>query len=99
MYTKVKDEVYLYSLTGERLRRLAPDFVGAVSISGRRDQSTFFVTLTGFTTPGIVARYDFMEKDDSKKWSIYRTTLVSGLNPEDFMAQQVCCYLILWSLC
>jgi prolyl oligopeptidase len=85
----VKDEIYLYSLTGERLTRLAPDFVGAAGISGRRDQSEFFVTMTGFTTPGIVARYDFTEKDDSKKWSIYHTTLVNGLNPKDFVAEQV----------
>jgi len=44
--------------------------------------------MTGFNSPGTVARYDFKEEED-KRWSIYRTTRVSGLNPDDFEAQQV----------
>lgn len=87
---KVKDEVYLYSFTGERLTRLAPDFVGAASVAGRRGKSDFFVTMTGFTTPGVVARFDFSQKAENKRWSIYRTTFVNGLDPEDFIAEQVC---------
>ncbi|OBZ71845.1 Prolyl endopeptidase [Grifola frondosa] len=85
----VKDEIYIYSLsTGKRLTRLAPDFVGAATISGRRIQPWVFATLTGFTNPGIVARYDFSEEEE-KRWSIWRSTLVSGLNPDDFLAEQV----------
>lgn len=45
--------------------------------------------LTGFTTPGVVARYDFTEKNEDERWGVYRTTLVSGLNPDDFIADQV----------
>ena len=86
---KVKDEVYLYSFTGERLRRLAPDFVGTASISGRRGKSDIFVTMTSFTTPGVVARYDFSEIEEDKRWCTYRTTLVNGLDPEDFVSEQV----------
>jgi prolyl oligopeptidase len=86
---KVKDEVYLYSFAGERLTRLAPDFVGAASVAGRRGKSDFFVTMTGFTTPGVVGRFDFTQKDKDKRWSIYRTTFVNGLDPEDFVAEQV----------
>lgn len=86
---QVKDEIYVYQLsTGKQLQRLAPDFVGAATITGRRKQSWFFSTLTGFTTPGLVAKYDFSVKED-KRWSIYRTTLVSGLNLDDFSAEQV----------
>ncbi|CDO74182.1 hypothetical protein BN946_scf185043.g234 [Trametes cinnabarina] len=86
----VIDEIYVYQLsTGKRLTRLAPDFVGAASVNGRRSQPFFFSTLTGFTNPGIVARYNFEEKDEDKRWSIYRTTLVSGLDPNDFSAEQV----------
>ena len=87
---KVKDEVYLYSFAGERLKRLAPDFVGAMSVAGRRGESDFFVTMTGFTTPGVVARFDFSQKVENRRWSIYRTTFVNGLDPEDFIAEQVC---------
>lgn len=85
----VKDEIYLYSLAGERLKRLAEDFVGAAYVSGRRARPEFFVTLTGFTTPGVVAKYDFNEKDEGKRWSIHQTTKVNGLDPQDFLAEQV----------
>lgn len=85
---QVKDEIYLYNFAGERITRLAEDFVGAASLSGRRSHQWFFTTLIGFTTPGIVAQYDFREPED-KKWSIYRKTLVKGLNPDDFLADQV----------
>ncbi|KAG6331834.1 hypothetical protein ID866_7256 [Astraeus odoratus] len=85
----VIDEVYIYSLEGKRLARLAADFVGAADVSGRRSQSNLFVTLTGFTNPGIIGRYNLDEPDDEKKWSIYRTTQVEGLKAEEFSAEQV----------
>ena len=59
-------------------------------MNGRRNQPFFFATLTGFTNPGIVARYNFDVKDETQRWSIYRTTRVSGLDPNDFTAEQVC---------
>ncbi|EGN96818.1 hypothetical protein SERLA73DRAFT_124603 [Serpula lacrymans var. lacrymans S7.3] len=85
----VKDEVYLYSMEGKLLSRLAPDFVGAASIAGKRTKSNFFVTMTGFTNPGIVAQYDFGESNESDRWSTYRTTLLKGIVPEEFSAEQV----------
>ncbi|KAI0761741.1 hypothetical protein BC629DRAFT_1443455 [Irpex lacteus] len=85
----VKDEIYVYSTSGERLTRVAPDFVGAAQVGGRRKQPWFFATLTGFTNPGIVAKYDFTVSDESKRWSTYRTTFLKGLKAEDFEAQQV----------
>lgn len=60
-----------------------------MDVAARRDQSWFFVTLSGFTTPGTIARYDFTEANEEKKWSIYRTTKLNGLNPDDFSAEQV----------
>jgi hypothetical protein len=88
-YFQVQDEIYLYSKAGDRLSRLASDFVGAVSVSGREKHSHFFVTMSGFNSPGTVARYDFTAPEE-QRWSIYRTTTVKGLNPDDFEAQQVC---------
>ncbi|KAJ3553954.1 hypothetical protein NM688_g3348 [Phlebia brevispora] len=85
----VKDEIYIYTKDGVRVRRVAPDHVGAVDLSGLRTQNWFFATLTSFTTPGVVARYDFGEKDESNMWTTYRTTLVKGLKPDDFEARQV----------
>ncbi|THH29783.1 hypothetical protein EUX98_g4402 [Antrodiella citrinella] len=91
----VKDEIYLYDFTGKRISRLAQDFVGAAHVNGRRDKDHFFVTLTGFTSPGTVAKYDFSvpltegAEDHSKRWSVYRTTKVKGLDLDQFEASQV----------
>jgi len=45
--------------------------------------------MTGFTTPGIVVKYDFTDPNEDKRWSVYRTTKVKGLDPNDFIAEQV----------
>ncbi|KAF8075884.1 prolyl oligopeptidase [Lyophyllum atratum] len=84
----VKDEIYLYSKTGSQITRLAPEFVGAASLSGRQKQSQLFVTMTGFNTPGTVARYDFTAPEE-QRWSIFRSVKVNGLNPDDFESKQV----------
>ncbi|KAF8883417.1 prolyl oligopeptidase [Infundibulicybe gibba] len=84
----VKDEIYLYSKTGKQVARLAPEFVGAANVAARQKQPWFFATMTGFNTPGTIARYDF-RAPENQRWSIYRSTHVKGLNPEEFEAQQV----------
>ncbi|KAG6916377.1 hypothetical protein DXG01_007098 [Tephrocybe rancida] len=84
----VKDEIYLYSKSGSQLARLAPDFVGAAAVASRHNQPHFFVSMTGFNTPGTIARYDFTAPKE-QRWSIFRSTKVNGLNPDDFESQQV----------
>ena len=86
---QVKDEVYLYSFAGQRIMRLASDFVGAASVAGRQGEPDIFITMTGFTTPGVIARYDFNQQALDKRWSIYQTTFVNGLDPQDFISEQV----------
>lgn len=76
-------------MEGKQLTRLAPEFVGATEVNGRRAQSHFVVFLTGFTNPGIVARYDFDEPGEDKRWSIYRSTIMERLVPDEFSAEQV----------
>jgi len=44
--------------------------------------------MTGFNTPGTIGRYDFTVPEN-QRWSIYRSTNVNGLNPDDFEATQV----------
>ncbi|KIL67398.1 hypothetical protein M378DRAFT_74086 [Amanita muscaria Koide BX008] len=87
----VKDELFIYDNTGKQLVRLAQDFVGAVTVTARETESWLFATLTGFNTPGTIGRYD-LQQPEGKRWSIYRTAKVSGLNPDDFEAQQVVWY-------
>lgn len=87
--SQVKDELYIYDASGKEIERLAKDFVGSASVTAREKQPFFFVSLTGFISPGMLARYDFTEPD-KKKWSIFRNTKLNGLNTEDFEASQVC---------
>ncbi|KAF4618878.1 hypothetical protein D9613_009989 [Agrocybe pediades] len=84
----VKDEIYIFSREGKQLTRLAEDFVGAATISGREKQPWFFVTLSGFTTPGTLYRYDFTAPEE-QRWNLYATVQPNGLNNEDFEARQV----------
>ena len=79
----------MFSHTGTQVTRLAEDFVGSVSLSGREKQQWFFATLTGFTNPCSVARYDFTAPED-QRWSICMTTKLNGLNTDDFETRQVC---------
>lgn len=89
----VKDEVYIHSLkTGRRLLRLAEDHVGSIGVSGRRDQNWIFLSLTGFTTPGVVARYDFRDEKETEHgtWKVWRETIVKGLaGSGGFIAEQI----------
>ena len=79
----VNDELYIHDLkSGRQLKRLALNHVGTLAARGRRDQQFFFISLSGFDTPGIVARYDFSESDGGKAdgiWKIWRETKVAGL--------------------
>ena len=76
-------------MDGKRLKRVAPDFIGSITVEGRRSQPWFFVDLVGFTNPGVVARYDFTELDEAKQWSYHRTTILKSLKMEEFHAEQV----------
>ncbi|BGP47335.1 hypothetical protein JCM10450v2_003187 [Rhodotorula kratochvilovae] len=91
----VKDELYLHSLaTGERIKRLGEGLIGSVDqISGKREHSEMWFSMTSFTSPGTVYRYDF--KDDAElgkqagKEAVYREAKVEGIQPGDFVSEQV----------
>ncbi|KAF8448942.1 prolyl oligopeptidase [Boletus edulis BED1] len=89
----VIDEIYLYSLTGEKLTRMASSLVGAAEVSGRRALSDVFVSMTGFTNPGIIGHLDMNKFNATlsleSAWRIYHTTDVGGLRPDEFTAEQV----------
>lgn len=90
-YTRnVQDELYLYSKSGERLQRLLPNFVGSIGVSAKENESWFFVTATGFTTPGTIYHYDF-KAQDQKGLQLFRDTQVKGIKADDFIAHQEWC--------
>jgi prolyl oligopeptidase len=84
---QVKDEVYTFNLVKRVLHRIAKDFVGAASLSGKLNHPVLFITMTGFT-PGTIAQYDF-SAEEQNRWRVIKTMVVHGLRPEDFEVQQV----------
>lgn len=60
---------------------------------GRRAHSDVFISMIGFTNPGIIGRLDVNDFNATASlesaWSIYRTTNVKGLRPDEFTAEQV----------
>ncbi|EIM85490.1 prolyl oligopeptidase [Stereum hirsutum FP-91666 SS1] len=89
----VKDEVYIHSLaTGEKLKRLEASHVGSMQVSGKRKQNWAFLTLTGFTTPGTVSKYEFKDEEKSEAGSstVWKQTVVKGLaGSGGFTAEQI----------
>jgi prolyl oligopeptidase len=81
-------EIYIFSLSGEMICRVAEDSVGAADASGREEYPWLFIEIRGFTSPVTIGLYDF-SAPENKRWSIYRTTVLNGLNPDEFEATQV----------
>jgi prolyl oligopeptidase len=82
------DEIYIYSLSGEMICRVAEDCVSAMDIKCWEEHPWLFISMTGFTSPSTIGLYDF-SAPDHKRWSIYRTTVLNGLNPDEFETMQV----------
>ncbi|KAL0957661.1 hypothetical protein HGRIS_001442 [Hohenbuehelia grisea] len=93
-------EVYVVDMDGQRLLRVAEDYVGAMSVSRcRRSQSWFFLTIFGFDSPGVIRRYGlpkrFLEgavEESSQKlesWSVWWKTPIKGIITDDFRTSQV----------
>ncbi|TFK56208.1 hypothetical protein OE88DRAFT_1641899 [Heliocybe sulcata] len=86
----VKDEIYVRPMAdGSPLTRVAPEHVGTAYLTGRRSNDFFMISMVGFTEAGVVAKYDFSEKDASARYSIIKKTVVGGLVADDFVAEQV----------
>ena len=62
-----------------------------MGVSGRRNQqSAIFVTMTGFTTPSTIAKYDLGVRKEERQLKTWKTTILKGLDPDEFTAEQVC---------
>lgn len=88
-FHQVKDELYIYDNCGKQLERLFPDFVGSMTAHCRDTHSWLFITMSGFTTPGTIAYYDF-KKPEGQRITTFRRTKVKGINPDEFETRQVC---------
>lgn len=84
----VKDQLFIYDNDGKRLEQLFPEFVGSMTAHCRATHPWLFITMSGFTTPGTLAYYDF-KRPEGQRMSPFRQTKVNGLNPDDFETRQV----------
>ena len=55
------------------------------TISGKREHKEIFYSFSSFTTPGTIRSFDF----SVMKASVFKTTVVDGLNSDDFETRQV----------
>jgi hypothetical protein len=44
--------------------------------------------MSGFTTPGTIVKYDLALPEKERKLETWRTTVLKGLNPSEFSAEQ-----------
>lgn len=81
----VSHRVYVYSLEGRYENEIKLETLGTVSGFGgeRTDQHTFY-TLTSFTYPSVIYRYDLKTRQST----MYRKTQID-FNPDNFVTKQV----------
>jgi len=81
----VSHRVYVFSLEGRYENEIKLETLGTVSGFGgeRTDQFTFY-SLTSFTYPSVIYRYDLKTKQST----LYRKTQVD-FNPDNFVTKQV----------
>ena len=86
----VRDELHLFDLkSGKPLGRIGEGLLGSVDqFAGRREDSTFYFSFASFLSPGTAYAYDF-DAAAGKELSTYRTTKVAGIDPNDFVSEQV----------
>ncbi|GAA6061153.1 hypothetical protein JCM10212_005739 [Sporobolomyces blumeae] len=89
----VKDELYLHRLSdGARVKRLASGLIGTVEqFSGRREHREMWFSMSSFTSPGTVYRYDFDQGEGrvAGHENVYREAKVEGIKPDEFVSEQV----------
>lgn len=90
----VKDELWLYTLDGTRVERLLPELVGTIGqLAGLRTDREAFVLSVSFANPGTVHRLSWEDTPQAEvvppKVSVYSTTHVAGIRPDDYTSTQV----------
>lgn len=91
----VKDELYLHDLeTGKRIKRLGEGLIGSIDqIAGKREHDEMWFSVSSFTSPGTVYRYDFASDSARGKVEgreqVYREASVDGIKADEYISEQV----------
>ena len=83
----VIDQVELRSLeNGQPIKKIDLP-IGTVGISGKRELSEMFFSVTSFLSPTTI--YYLNLKNDEEKPKMFIETKIAGFNPDDFVTKQV----------
>ena len=87
----VKDEMSVLDMeTGQEKGRIASNLIGDFAeLRGKRKHNEMFFKLSGFNNPGLIYRLSFADTDAGKGEQLFRSTIVEGLQQDDFNAEQV----------
>lgn len=71
--------------------KIGANLIGSIDqISGRREDSEMFFSMSGFASPGTSYRVEFSAEDISPVLPVmYRTVTVDGISADDFVTEQV----------
>lgn len=82
----VSSRAYVYSLTGKLENEIKFPTLGiAGGFGGEKNDTFVFYTLTSFTFPPTIYRYDLV----TKKSTIFRKPEISNFNPSGYLTKQV----------
>lgn len=79
------NHVTLYDIDGKELSEIELPTYGSASFSTRRNAPEVFYSFSSFTYPSTIYSYDMA----SGKSSVIKSTDVAGLNPDDYVTEQV----------
>ncbi len=79
------NHAYVYTTDGKLVREIELPTYGTVSVSSSRDNDEVYYAFSSFVYPSALYKYD-IASGESK---LYHQTEIEGLNPDDYITEQV----------
>ena len=79
------NHAYLYTKAGEMVREIELPTYGTVGVSSSRDNDEVYYAFSSFVYPSALFKYDIASGEST----LYHQTEIEGLNPEDYVTEQV----------
>lgn len=79
------NRAYVYTTDGKLVNEIEFPTYGTVGFGSDRDDNEVFYAFSSFTYPSSIYSYDI----DSRTSTLYGSTEVEGVNPEDYVTEQV----------
>ncbi len=79
------NHAYVYTTDGKLVREIELPTYGTVSVSSSRDNDEVYYAFSSFVYPSALYKYD-IASGESK---LYHQTEIEGLNPDDYVTEQV----------